>query len=112
MAADALKEKAKEMGVDIKVETNGSGGIKHALTAKEIEEAPAIIVAADKQVEMERFKGKHVIEVPVTAGIRRPQELIEKQSIKMRRFIKVQAAVLLKRKMNHLAKEEADFTST
>ncbi|KUF25817.1 MULTISPECIES: PTS fructose transporter subunit IIABC [Bacillus] len=78
MAADALKEKAKEMGVDIKVETNGSGGIKHALTAKEIEEAPAIIVAADKQVEMERFKGKHVIEVPVTAGIRRPQELIEK----------------------------------
>lgn len=40
MAADALKEKAKEMGVDIKVETNGSGGIKHALTAKEIEEAP------------------------------------------------------------------------
>ncbi|WLF30286.1 PTS fructose transporter subunit IIABC [Bacillus altitudinis] len=78
MAADALKEKAKEMGVDIKVETNGSSGIKHALTAKEIEEAPAIIVAADKQVEMERFKGKHVIEVPVTAGIRRPQELIEK----------------------------------
>lgn len=58
MAADALKEKAKEMGVDIKVETNGSSGIKHALTAKEIEEAPAIIVAADKQVEMERFKGK------------------------------------------------------
>ncbi|MEI4789934.1 fructose-specific PTS transporter subunit EIIC [Bacillus sp. FJAT-53060] len=78
MAADALKEKAKEMGVDIKVETNGSSGIKYALTAKEIEEAPAIIVAADKQVEMERFKGKHVIEVPVTAGIRRPQELIEK----------------------------------
>ncbi|MEC2037358.1 fructose-specific PTS transporter subunit EIIC [Bacillus altitudinis] len=78
MAADALKEKAKEMGVDIKVETNGSSGIKHALTAKEIEETPAIIVAADKQVEMERFKGKHVIEVPVTAGIRRPQELIEK----------------------------------
>ncbi|WP_226566992.1 PTS fructose transporter subunit IIABC [Bacillus stratosphericus] len=78
MAADALKEKAKEMGVDIKVETNGSSGIKHALTAKEIEEATAIIVAADKQVEMERFKGKHVIEVPVTAGIRRPQELIEK----------------------------------
>ncbi|ASB89803.1 fructose-specific PTS transporter subunit EIIC [Bacillus sonorensis] len=77
MAADALKEKAKEMGVDIKVETNGSGGIKGALTAQEIEDAVAIIVAADKQVEMERFKGKHVIEVPVTAGIRRPKELIE-----------------------------------
>ncbi|MGF7533384.1 fructose-specific PTS transporter subunit EIIC [Bacillus mexicanus] len=78
MAADALKEKAKELGVDIKVETNGSSGIKHKLTAQEIEEAPAIIVAADKQVEMERFKGKRVLQVPVTAGIRRPQELIEK----------------------------------
>nr|WGE01274.1 fructose-specific PTS transporter subunit EIIC [Bacillus velezensis] len=75
---DALKEKAKELGVDIKVETNGSSGIKHKLTAQEIEDAPAIIVAADKQVEMERFKGKHVLQVPVTAGIRRPQELIEK----------------------------------
>lgn len=78
MAADALKEKAKELGVEIKVETNGSSGIKHKLTAQEIEDAPAIIVAADKQVEMERFKGKHVLQVPVTAGIRRPQELIEK----------------------------------
>lgn len=79
MAADALKEKAKELGVDIKVETNGSSGIKHKLTAQEIEDAPAIIVAADKQVEMERFKGKRVLQVPVTAGIRRPQELIEKR---------------------------------
>ncbi|MCC9023837.1 fructose-specific PTS transporter subunit EIIC [Bacillus nakamurai] len=78
MAADALREKAKELGVEIKVETNGSSGIKHKLTAQEIEDAPAIIVAADKQVEMERFKGKHVLQVPVTAGIRRPQELIEK----------------------------------
>ncbi|WP_273796730.1 PTS fructose transporter subunit IIABC [Bacillus sp. AGSP2] len=78
MAADALKEKAKELGVEIKVETNGSSGIKHKLTAQEIEDAPAIIVAADKQVEMERFKGKRVLQVPVTAGIRRPQELIEK----------------------------------
>ncbi|MDA1475718.1 PTS fructose transporter subunit IIABC [Bacillus changyiensis] len=78
MAADALKEKAKELGVDIKVETNGSGGIKNALTAQDIEDAVAIIVAADKQVEMDRFAGKHVIEVPVTAGIRRPKELIEK----------------------------------
>ncbi|EWH20461.1 PTS fructose transporter subunit IIABC [Bacillus haynesii] len=77
MAADALKEKAKELGVDIKVETNGSSGIKNGLTAQEIEDAVAIIVAADKQVEMDRFQGKHVIEVPVTAGIRRPQELIE-----------------------------------
>ncbi|THF83180.1 PTS fructose transporter subunit IIABC [Metabacillus sediminilitoris] len=78
MAADALKEKAKEMNVPIKVETNGSGGAKNVLTPAEIEEATAIIVAADKQVDMERFKGKHVIIVPVADGLRKPKELIER----------------------------------
>ncbi|MDQ0231354.1 PTS fructose transporter subunit IIABC [Metabacillus malikii] len=78
MAADSLKEKAKEMNVSLKVETNGSGGAKNVLTDAEIEEATAIIVAADKKVEMERFKGKHVIIVPVAEGIRKPQELIER----------------------------------
>jgi fructose PTS system EIIBC or EIIC component len=78
MAADALKAKAKEMGVNIKVETNGSGGIKNGLTDEDIAEAEAIIVAADKQVEMDRFAGKHVIQVPVAQGIRKPQELIQK----------------------------------
>lgn len=78
MAADALKAKAKEMGVDIKVETNGSTGVKNALTAEDIENASAIIVAADKQVEMERFKGKHVIQVPVADGIRKSKELIDR----------------------------------
>jgi len=78
MAADALKLKAKEMGIDIKVETNGSGGAKNVLTPEEIAEAPAIIVAADTKVDMDRFDGKPVIEVPVADGIRRPEELIEK----------------------------------
>ncbi|USK33208.1 fructose-specific PTS transporter subunit EIIC [Bacillus sp. F19] len=78
MAADALNAKAKEMGVSIKVETNGSGGIKNGLSAEDIAEAEAIIVAADKQVEMDRFAGKHVIQVPVAQGIRKPQELIQK----------------------------------
>ncbi len=78
MAADALKEKAKEMNLSIKVETNGSGGAKNVLTAAEIEEATAIIVAADKQVEMERFKGKHVIIVPVADGIRKTKELLDR----------------------------------
>ncbi|HZH61290.1 MAG TPA: fructose-specific PTS transporter subunit EIIC [Metabacillus sp.] len=78
MAADALKEKAKELNLSIKVETNGSGGAKNVLTAAEIEEATAIIVAADKQVEMERFKGKHVIIVPVADGIRKTKELLDR----------------------------------
>lgn len=78
MAADALKAKAKEMGVDIKVETNGSSGVKNELTQQEIEDAVAIIVAADKQVEMDRFDGKHVIQVPVADAIRKPEQLIER----------------------------------
>ncbi|ANX10818.1 PTS fructose transporter subunit IIA [Fictibacillus arsenicus] len=77
MAADSLKAKAKEMGVNLKVETNGSSGIKNGLTKKDIEEADAIIVAADKQVEMDRFHGKHVIQVPVAQAIRKPEELIQ-----------------------------------
>ncbi|SEN74965.1 PTS fructose transporter subunit IIABC [Lihuaxuella thermophila] len=78
MAADALTAKAKEMGVPIKVETNGSTGVKNALTREEIERATAIIVAADKQVDMDRFHGKRVIQVPVSEGIRKPAELIER----------------------------------
>ena len=76
MAADALKNKAKEMGVDIKVETNGATGVKNRLTDDEIERASGIIVAADKQVEMERFNGKKVVIVPVVQGIKKPEELI------------------------------------
>lgn len=78
MAADSLKNKAKEMGVNIKVETNGSTGIKNALTNEEIEKAAAIIVAADKQVEMSRFEGKKVIQVPVVQGIKNAEELINR----------------------------------
>lgn len=76
MAADALKDEAKNQGVTIKVETNGSGGVKNRLTADEIEQASAIIVAADTKIEMDRFNGKKVIQTGVTDGIRRPKELI------------------------------------
>lgn len=78
MAADSLKAKAAEMGVDIKVETNGSGGAKNVLTAEEIENATAVIVAADTKVQMDRFNGKHVLETPVADGIRKPEELINR----------------------------------
>lgn len=78
MAADALKAKAKELGIKLKVETNGSGGAKNVLTAAEIESAAAIIVAADTKVEMNRFKDKPVIEVPVAEAIRKPKDLLEK----------------------------------
>ncbi|PGM53343.1 PTS fructose transporter subunit IIABC [Bacillus sp. AFS053548] len=78
MAADALKAKARELNIDLKVETNGSTGIKNELTKDEINRAAAIIVAADKQVEVNRFDGKHVIQVPVADGIRKSKELLER----------------------------------
>ena len=76
MAAEALEEKAKQMEITIKVETDGSGGTKNAPTTKEIEECEAIIVAADKNVEMARFNGKPVIQVKVADGINKAEELI------------------------------------
>ncbi|PJN90412.1 PTS fructose transporter subunit IIABC [Bacillus sp. mrc49] len=103
MAADALKAKAKEMGIDFKVETNGSTGIKNALTAAEIAEADAIIVAADKQVEMDRFNGKHVIIVPVAQGIRKTEELLT-------RAVKQDAPVY--KGTGHDKRDEADSTKS
>ncbi|WP_297638923.1 PTS fructose transporter subunit IIABC [uncultured Clostridium sp.] len=76
MAADSLKKTAEKLGYDIKVETNGSTGVKNALTTEEIERADGIIVAADKQVEMGRFNGKKVVIVPVVQAMKRPEELI------------------------------------
>ncbi|MDA9472918.1 PTS fructose transporter subunit IIABC [Enterococcus sp. 5H] len=76
MAEDSLKKKAKEMGIDIKVETNGSEGIKNRLTAEDIARADGVIVAADKKVEMDRFDGKELVNRPVSDGIRKTEELI------------------------------------
>lgn len=78
MAEDALKKKAEEMGVSIRVETDGSEGAKHVLTQGEIARAAGVIVAADKKVEMARFDGKKVLQAPVSDGIRKPEELINK----------------------------------
>ncbi|MCC3865861.1 fructose-specific PTS transporter subunit EIIC [Terrisporobacter petrolearius] len=78
MAAESLSQKAANKGISIKVETNGSAGIKNALTKEEIENATCIIVAADKNVEMNRFNGKKVIITKVADGIHKADELIDK----------------------------------
>ncbi len=77
MAEEALKKQAAEMGVAIKVETNGASGVGNKLTAADIEKAKGVIVAADKAVEMPRFNGKQLISRPVAEGIKKPQELIQ-----------------------------------
>ncbi|HEL1996146.1 TPA: PTS sugar transporter subunit IIA [Streptococcus suis] len=76
MAEEALKKQAAEMGVDIKVETNGASGVGNKLTAEDIENAAGVIIAADKAVEMPRFNGKPLVSRPVAAGIKQPEELI------------------------------------
>lgn len=76
MAAEKLEQTAKEMGISIKVETNGSGGAKNVLTAAEIKNADCIIIAADKNVEMARFNGKPVIQTKVADGIHKAKELL------------------------------------
>jgi len=78
MAEDALKKKAKEMNVDIRVETQGSDGAKNSLSKDEIERANAVIIAASKKVDLERFNGKHLIQRPVSDGINKTEELITK----------------------------------
>lgn len=78
MAAEALEKAGEKMGYPLKAETNGSGGAKNVLTAKEIEECDGIIIAADKNVEMARFSGKPVVKTSVSNGINKPEELIQR----------------------------------
>ena len=77
MAEESLIKTGEEMGVNVRVETNGASGVGTPLTAEEINKAVGVIVAADKAVETARFNGKKLISKPVAAGIRQPQELIQ-----------------------------------
>ncbi|WP_408008145.1 PTS fructose transporter subunit IIC [Pseudalkalibacillus sp. A8] len=76
MAAEALKQAAKKLDVDIKIETHGQVGIENGLSEADIREADGVIIAADKDVNTDRFHGKRLVEVPVARGIRAPEELI------------------------------------
>lgn len=78
MAQEKLEQAAKEMGVDIKVETQGGVGAENILTAKEIKEADGIIIAADRQVDLSRFNGKRLINENVREGIHHPKQLIQR----------------------------------
>ena len=78
MAAEGLEKAARAAGCSLKVETRGSGGAKNVLTEQEIAEAGCIIVAADAKVPMDRFHGKKLIECPVSDGISKAEQLIER----------------------------------
>ncbi|WP_048685933.1 PTS fructose transporter subunit IIABC [Lactobacillus gasseri] len=77
MAQEALIKAGKKLGVDVRIETNGSEGVKDRLTLEEIKRAKGVVIASDKKVEMPRFDGKELVMKPVVDGINHPQELIE-----------------------------------
>ena len=78
MAAEALENAGKEVGHLVKIETQGQSGVKNKLTKEEIKNAKAIIIAADIDIDLSRFKGKKVLKAKVADGIHKPKELIEK----------------------------------
>lgn len=77
LAAEALEKGAAKLGYEIKVETNGSIGVKNSPSEEEIAQAEAVVVACDKQVDMARFAGKRVIKTNVKAPIRDAEGLIQ-----------------------------------
>ncbi|MNH83357.1 PTS system mannose-specific EIIBCA component [compost metagenome] len=78
MAAENLQRAAAKLGIEMKVETQGSIGVENGLTEQDIREADGIIIAADKTVVKDRFVGKKLLEVGVQEGIRHPEELIKR----------------------------------
>ncbi|WP_429166141.1 fructose-specific PTS transporter subunit EIIC [Aeromonas rivipollensis] len=86
LAAESLERAAKELGFEVKVETNGSIGVKNSPTAAEIARASAIVVACDKQVDMARFNGKPLIKTGVKAPIKDGKGLIE-QALKAPAYV-------------------------
>jgi PTS system fructose-specific IIC component len=77
MAEEAIIKAAQARGIEVKVETHGQVGVEHALTAEDIRRATAVIIAADKDVQKERFAGKPVVDVSVATGMHKADELID-----------------------------------
>ena len=78
MAAENLERQGKKLGFQVKIETNGSGGVENRLCEEDIKEADYVIIAADTRVEMERFGGKKLLEVSVTDAVRKVESVYEK----------------------------------
>ena len=78
MAAENLERQGKKLGFQVKIETNGSGGVENRLREEDIKEADYVIIAEDTRVEMERFRGKKLLEVSVTDAVRKVESVYEK----------------------------------
>ena len=78
LAAGSLEKAAKNAGIECKVETDGAGGVENELTEEDIKNADAVLLAVDSFVEMDRFLGKPVMEVPVSQAVRNGEEVIKR----------------------------------
>ena len=84
MAREKLIQAGKKLGIEVKIEAQGSAGIEFELTPKDIEEADAVLIAADVTVGgKERFKGKPMVEVPIAMGIKSPEKLLTQIKTKL-----------------------------
>lgn len=86
MAAENLERQGKKLGYKVKIETNGSGGVENRLNGEDIKEADYVIIAADTRVEMERFRGKKLLEVSVTDAVRKVESVYEKLNASLKEF--------------------------
>lgn len=86
MAAENLECKGKKLGYSVKIETNGSGGVENRLSEEDIKSADYVIIAADTRVEMERFRGKKLLEVSVTDAVRKVDTVYEKLNDSLKEY--------------------------
>jgi len=77
LAAESLEKAGKKFGYSVKVETDGAGGKRNKLTKEDISEAVAVIIAADTNVEVERFRGKPVLSISTGDAIRKSKECFQ-----------------------------------
>lgn len=77
MAAENLENYAKKKGYHVKIETNGSAGVENRLSEEDIQQADVVVIAADTKVEMERFKGKPLLEVSVSEAVRNVADIFK-----------------------------------
>ncbi|MCR0569333.1 fructose PTS transporter subunit IIB [[Clostridium] innocuum] len=86
MAAENLERQGKKLGFQVKIETNGSGGVENRLSEEDIKGADYVIIAADTRVEMERFRGKKLLEVSVTDAVRKVESVYEKLNDSLKEY--------------------------
>lgn len=78
IAKEKLEKAAEKLGDIAKFETQGSIGVENELTSQEINDADVVLIAADIAINRDRFKGKKVIEIPISLVMKSAEGVIKK----------------------------------